>query len=285
MTVRGLIPLIPILSGFHNNRDHRKIIVIDGKVGYTGGINLADEYIGVKKPYGVWKDSAIRIRGKAVSNFTFLFLQMFNLNHKTIESYDKYLKVAAIYDEKDFKGYAHPFGSGPGTYYEEFLAENTFINMINIAKKSIYITTPYLIIDYALTSSLRNASLRGVDVRIVTPHIPDKKIVFGMTRSSYNYLRKAGVKIIEFTPGFIHSKQVLIDDVFAFVGTINMDYRSFVHHYECGVVLYKTSAIADIRKDFDNLFKVGLMVTDKNIKISKITHATNTMLSIFRPLF
>jgi cardiolipin synthase len=274
---------VPIISGMHNNRDHRKITIIDGNIGYTGGINLADEYINKKELYGHWKDSALKIEGEGVKNFTMLFLQLFDVCQKSVSDYDKYLNV-------DFKKYntdeiVLPFGTGPTPYNKEQIATNNFINMISSANKSVYITTPYLIIDYNLTSAIKNASLRGVDVRIIVPHIPDKKIIFGMTRSSYKNLQEAGVKIYEYTPGFIHSKQVLIDGELAFIGTINFDYRSLIHHYECGVVVLGNNTAKNISADFENLFKSSEEKTLENFKISKLNRLLNTIFSIFRPLF
>jgi cardiolipin synthase len=274
---------VPIISGIHNNRDHRKIAVIDGKVGYTGGINLADEYINKKELYGHWKDTAIRVEGEAVKNFTMLFLQLFDVSQRSVSDYDKYVNV----EHNNFNNdeVVFPFGTGPNPYNKEQIATSNFINMISCAKKSVYITTPYLIIDYNLTSAIRNASLRGVDVRIVVPHIPDKKIIFGMTRSSYKTLLEAGVKIYEYTPGFIHSKQVLIDGELAFVGTINFDYRSLIHHYECGVVVLGNDTAQSILADFESVFAVSQEVTLANFKISKLTSLITAIFSIFRPLF
>jgi len=274
---------MPILSGIHNNRDHRKIVVIDGKVAYTGGINIADEYINKKQPFGHWKDTAIKVEGSAVANFTIMFLQMFDLNTKKISNYEKYTKLE--FDKFDEQGCVNPFGCGPEPYYVEQVAENNFLNIIASAKNYLYITTPYLIIDYNLTVALKNAAYRGVDVRIITPHIPDKKIVFNMTRSSYKSLLEAGVKIFEYTPGFIHAKQLIADDKIAFVGTINMDYRSLAHHYECGAMLYKTPCIKEIKEDFEKLFKVSEEKTLSNFKMNKVDQLINALLSLFSSIF
>ena len=273
----------PILSGIHNNRDHRKIVVIDGEIAYTGGINIADEYVNIKKPFGHWKDTAVKIEGSATANFTILFLQMFDLNTKNISNYEKYVQLE--FKEYNEKGCVNPFGCGPGPFYKELVAENNFLNIIASAKDYIYITTPYLIIDYNLTIALKNARLRGVDVRIITPHIPDKKIVFNMTRSNYKSLLDAGVKIYEYTPGFIHSKQMVVDDKIGFVGTINLDYRSLAHHYECGVMLYKNPCIMNIKQDFDELFEVSQEITVKNFKMSKFAQLLNALLSLFSSIF
>lgn len=277
-------PFRPILSGIHNNRDHRKITIIDGKVAFTGGINLADEYINVKELYGHWKDTGIKIEGSAVTNFTMMFLQMFDVNRVKKSDYEKYLNIETPKFE-DEQGCVHPFGCGPEYFYKEQVGENNYLNIINSAKKYLYITTPYLIIDYNISIALKNAAYRGVDVRIVTPSIPDKKIVFNMTRSNYKHLLEAGIKIYEYEPGFIHAKQLLCDDSVAFVGTINLDYRSLVHHYECGVMLYHTSSIKDIKDDFNFLFRTSHLKTTDNFKMSKLAQFINNILSLFSSMF
>lgn len=273
---------MPVVSGIHNNRDHRKITVIDGKVAYTGGVNVADEYINEKKRFGHWKDTAIRVRGSAVGNFTAMFLHTFDVNSKVKSDYGKYLDLE--YEKFEGGGYIHPFGDGPKPFYPEQIGENNYINMLNSAKKYAYITTPYLIPDYTLISALRNAAMRGVDVRIITPAVPDKKIVFNITRSNYKYLLQAGVRIYEYTPGFIHAKGMITDGNAAFVGTINLDYRSLVHHYECGAVLYKAPCIADIIKDFDETLAVSREITEENFKMNFIASLANAVLSLFSPM-
>lgn len=284
-------PFYPILSGIYNNRDHRKITIIDGKIAYTGGINIGDEYINLKSPYGHWKDSAIKLNGPAVNNLTKMFLEMYNSISKNEEDIEKYIKLNIEENNNNLDnintdyGFVHPFGDGPKPIYKEQIAENNFINMINNAKKYVYITTPYLIIDYNLTTSLRSAALKGVDVRIITPHIPDKKIIFNLTRSSYKYLLEAGVKIYEYTPGFIHQKSLIVDDNLAFVGTVNFDYRSLVHHYECGVILYNTDSIKDIYIDIKNIIDESQEITLSNFKMRKIDKLISIILFIFSPLF
>ncbi len=240
----------PIVSAVYNNRDHRKIIVIDGYIGFTGGINLADEYINEKKRFGHWKDTGIMLKGEAVRNLTIMFLTTFNIQSNTTDDYSIYMPQKEQIDGIARDGYVQPFGDGPAPVYKRYVGENVYMNMINSAKDYVYITTPYLIIDYNMQNALEAASLRGVDVRIITPHIPDKKMVFTLTRSYYRPLIQAGVKIYEYTPGFIHAKTLVCDDKIAIVGTINLDYRSFVHHFECGCFLYQTNTIQDIKKDF-----------------------------------
>lgn len=276
-------PFRPVMSGIHNNRDHRKITVIDGKTAYTGGANIGDEYINEKSPHGYWKDTAIKIRGSAVANFTLMFLQLFDATEKRLSDYDKYFNVdCGRYDDE---GYVHPFGDGPKPFYKELVGESVIIDMLNGAKEYIYISTPYLIPDYNLITALRCAAFRGVDVRIITPHIPDKKIILNMSRSNYKYLLQAGVRIFEYTPGFIHSKAVVADGEYAFVGTINLDFRSLVHHYECGAILCKTPCISDIKKDFDGTIEVSDEITLKNFKMSFTVSLINAVLNLFSPMF
>lgn len=238
----------PVLSNIHNNRDHRKITVIDGKVGFTGGVNLADEYINAVEKYGHWKDTAVRIEGEAVKNLTALFIASWNTqSKKPIECYP-YMEVSTAPAEG--RGYVIPFGDGPATLYRDTTGKNVYLNMIHGAKDYLYITTPYLICDHELLSALRMAAKKGVDVRIITPHIPDKKTVFLMTRSNYKVLIEDGVKIYEYTPGFIHAKNFVCDDKLAVCGTINLDYRSLVHHFECGAWMYGTDCIGVMKADF-----------------------------------
>ena len=245
---------VPIVSAIHNNRDHRKIAIIDGKVAYTGGINIGDEYINEVEKYGHWKDTAIKIEGEGVDGFTNMFLKMFMYSSNSTFPIDKYLNKSknTISD-----GVIIPYCDGPAPLKPEYIAENVYLNIINQAEKELLITTPYLICDGKLMNAIQNASLRGVDVKIFTPHIPDKKIIFQITRSNYKKLLKSGVKIFEYTPGFLHSKQVLADNKVGIIGTINFDYRSLVHHYECGLWMYSTSSLKEIKEDFIYLEKVS----------------------------
>lgn len=249
-------PFRPVISERHNNRDHRKITVVDGKVAYVGGVNIADEYINVKKRFGVWKDTAVRLDGEAVMSLAALFLQGYDAQTEIVERIGTYLC------DRDYAQGAHgivmPYGDGPRPAYTEYVAENIYLNMINNAENYIWITTPYLIIDSKIENALKNAAMRGVDVRIVTPHIPDKKMIFALTRSYYARLIGSGVKIFEYMPGFIHAKQAICDDDIAMVGTVNLDYRSLIHHYECGVLMYRTDCMEDIKTDFEELFSVSM---------------------------
>lgn len=240
----------PFVSVVYNNRDHRKIAVIDGYIGYTGGINIADEYANYINRYGYWKDNGVRLYGEAVNNLTLMFLKTFDIYSNTKTNFENYLSHKYHPEEFESDGYVQPFGDGPAPIYDNYIGENVYLNMINQATKYIYITTPYLIVDHTLMNALENAAKRGVDVRIITPGIPDKKIVYSLTRNSYGPLIKAGVKIFEYKPGFIHAKTVIVDDEIAVVGTINFDYRSLVHHFECGCFMIKCSCINDVKEDF-----------------------------------
>lgn len=243
--------VIPRMTVSYNNRDHRKILVIDGQVAYTGGINLADEYINHVERFGYWKDSGLRLDGPAVKALTRLFLMNWYINRGKISDLDQYHLENQV---RQGSGLCIPYGSGPKPIYKAQVGKIVYQNLINQATDFVYITTPYLIIDYDLTEDIKNAAMRGVDVRIVTPYIPDKKLIQLVTRGAYPNLLSAGVRIYEYTPGFIHSKQMIVDDRFAAVGTINLDYRSLVHHYENAVLLYKTQSIAAIRRDFEGIF-------------------------------
>ncbi len=282
---RKFNPIRPFLSGIYNYRDHRKIAVIDGKIAYTGGINIADEYAGLTEPFGKWKDSGISFRGSAVANFTFLFLQAYDMSGKSHrdEDYSRYFQ--SYREEATAGGYIHPFGGGPLPHYKDGAQQNNFLTMIASAKEYLYITTPYLVIDYTLETALKNAAYRGVDVRIITPHIPDKKIVFAMTRSSYRSLLCAGIRIYEYTPGFIHAKQLLADGNLGFVGTINLDYRSFSHHFECGAVICRDPSLQAIRRDFDTLFKECTEMTPENYHMNRFEVWINRLFALFAPLF
>lgn len=253
-------PFRPKLSSFHNYRDHRKITVIDGNVGFTGGINISDEYINVDQKLGHWKDSAVMIKGEGVWGLTSLFLQNWEFSINKTEDYSKF--VPTIKEETD--GIIQVFGDSP--LDRHLIAENTYINVINNAKKYVYITTPYLIIDNELITALRIAAISGVDVRIITPHIPDKKLIFYVTQSYYRDLIKAGVKIFEYSPGFIHAKSLISDDEIALVGTVNLDYRSMYLHMELSCMIIKSTEIKKIALDFNNIFIVSKEITYADIK-------------------
>ena len=273
--------VIPRMTVAYNNRDHRKILVVDGQVGYTGGINLADEYINHIVRFGHWKDGGVRLEGRAVKALTRLFLMNWYINRGEITDFDRY-----HFDSQrvEGKGLYIPYGSGPKPIYKEQVGKAVYQNIINQAIDYVYITTPYLIIDYDLTEDIKNAAMRGVDVRIVTPFIPDKKLIQIVTRGAYPDLLEAGVKIYEYTPGFIHSKNVISDDELAVVGTINFDYRSLVHHYENAVLMYQTGSIADIKQDFEDLFDVSKEISLETLQNSWYQRLLKEIMQLFAPL-
>ena len=273
--------VIPRMTVAYNNRDHRKILVIDGQISYTGGINLADEYINRIERFGHWKDSGIRIDGPATQAFTRLFLMNWYINRGEISDFDQYHLENQT---RHGSGLCIPYGSGPKPIYKTKVGKIVYQNLINQAEDFVYITTPYLIIDYDLTEDIKNAAMRGVDVRIVTPHIPDKKLIQLVTRGAYPDLLSAGVRIFEYTPGFIHSKQIIVDDRFAAVGTINLDYRSLVHHYENAVLLYKTESIADIRKDFERIFEQSQEIFPDTINPTWYQMMIKEVTQLFAPM-
>ena len=274
--------LIPFMALILNNRDHRKIVVIDGRVGYTGGINMADEYINYTHPYGDhWKDAGIRIEGEAVWNFTVMFLQMWNMSRYTEGNYDRYRY--RFDTQPQAKGYVQPYMDSP--LDGELVGENVYLNLIGYAKKYLYIFTPYLITDNEMYTALKLAAKRGVDVRIVTPGVPDKKMIYWLTQSNYQNLIEAGVKIYQYSPGFLHSKCVLCDDETATVGTVNFDYRSFYHHFECGVLLYRVDTLQELKKDMEKTFAVSQPVTIEWCKKKFVkTNVIGPILKLFSPL-
>ncbi len=275
---RDFNPVMPVLNLFMNNRDHRKITVIDGRVGFTGGYNLADEYFNMTHPYGEWKDTGVKLTGAAVRSLTVMFLEMWNGTRQSDEAFDQFFpEVAGRAD-----GYVQPFSDTP--LDEEYVGENVYLNLIKSARHKLYVTTPYLIISDEMTRELALAAKRGVDVRIFTPGIPDKKMVYKMTRSYYGQLVQQGVRIYEFTPGFLHAKQMLCDDEAAVVGTINLDFRSLYHHFENGVFLYRCRAIADIAKDFEAMLPRCTEVTEKYRNRSRVLRIGQIILRIFAPL-
>ena len=231
-----------------NNRDHRKILVIDGDVAFTGGINFADEYINEKQRFGYWKDNGVRITGKAVYSMTQMFLQMWNVTEKC-EDFGKYLQKENCGIQDD-SGFILPFGDSP--FDRELIGETVYMDIINRAEDYVHIMTPYLIIDHEMETALCYAAKRGVDVKLILPHIPDKKMPFALAKTHYPQLLKAGVRIFEYTPGFVHAKVFSSDGRKAVVGTINLDYRSLYLHFECGAFLFDLPVIEEIEKDFEH---------------------------------
>ena len=261
-------PIQPRVTLAHNNRDHRKIIVIDGNVAFTGGINLADEYINETIRFGHWKDTGILLKGDAVKSFTLMFLENWHIYQDHDEDYKQFMPTISVDTETSF---VQPYMGTPMDL-DELVARNVYINILNDATDYVYITTPYLVLDQELENALINAAKRGIDVRIITPHIPDKKYVYSVTRSNYTSLLKAGISIYEYTPGFIHAKNVCSDDKVATIGSINFDNRSFYHSYECGVWLYNTNTVLNIKKDFIETQEISLKVNEdfvNNLPFSK----------------
>ena len=273
----------PRLSSVHNNRDHRKICVIDGRVGYTGGVNMADEYINEIVRFGHWKDGGIRVEGHAALGFLKLFITMWDFTEGSVSNYISLFDFKAPKTEGD-GGYYIPLSSGPAPTYPACVGENAILNLINQSKNYIYITTPYLIIDYALTEALKNAARRGVEVIIVTPGKADKKLVKLMTKSFYPQLVSSGVKIYEYAPGFMHEKLIVSDDIYAMIGTINMDYRSLVHHYEDALWMYKSPTVLKIKEEFLKTLSVCVQINEKNAKLSFSQKVTKDLIRIFAPL-
>lgn len=265
-----------------NNRSHRKTTVIDGRVAYTGGVNIADEYINEVEKFGVWKDVGIRLEGEAVAEMTSLFLGDYEMNVKTpvIDARPYYEGGVSVKNS----GYAVPFGDGPEPIYKRRVAKIMLLNMLNQAQDYVYMMSPYLIIDNELCEAMENAAMRGIDVRIITPHIPDQKIVFVMTRSHYKRLMDAGVKIYEYEPGFVHAKVYLSDDKYAIVGTINLDYRSLVHHFENGVWMYKHEVLETIKEDMMNTMKKSLEVNEELLKDTILQRLIRVLVRVFSPM-
>ncbi len=272
-------PLVPVLALGMNNRDHRKILVIDGNVGYNGGINIADEYINQDSKLGHWKDTGLRLEGEAVRNLTLMFLSVWHAYDRGKVDIKKYLPNRTVKAE----GYVQPFSDSP--LDNEQIAENLYMDILWQARDYVYIFTPYLMIDHEMTVALTLAAKRGLDVRIVVPKIPDKKAVYMLTESYFKPLLEAGVRIYRYTPGFIHAKSYVSDDRLAVVGTINMDYRSLYLHFECGTFLMDVDAIAALKQDCLNTFAISEEVTLNNRKTSPIINLAQAVLRVFSPLF
>ena len=273
---------VPFLSVVMNNRDHRKIMVIDGHTAFTGGINLADEYINVKKRLGYWKDTGIMLKGEAAWNLTVMFLETWNCVRPTDQDISCFKPHVWHPQEFVSDGYVQPYGDSP--LDEETVGENVYLNIINMAERYVYMFTPYLIIDNEMITALTLAAKRGVDVRIVTPDIPDKKIVFWMTQSYYAQLAEAGVKIYQFTGGFIHAKCFICDDEIATVGTVNMDFRSLYLHFENGVLLYRTKAVLQVKQDAEETIARSTPVTKEMAGRRPLVRLVQALLRLFAPL-
>ncbi len=273
--------LVPVMSVRQNNRDHRKMTIIDGKTAFTGGMNLSDEYINRRVRFGHWKDSAILLRGEAAWSMTAMFLGMWDSLAGWEEDYGRFRPQYPAAEPGG--GWVQPYTDTPLDH--EKVSQTVYLNMISRARKSIYITTPYLVVDEATNTALCNAAKSGVDVRIITPHIPDKRYVFEVTRAHYPPLLEAGVKIYEYTPGFIHAKNFVVDGKYATVGTVNLDYRSLFLHFENGVWLFEAPCIQDITRDFMETLEVSEPISlRKSRRLNLLLQIYRSVLCIFAPL-
>ena len=282
--MRAFNPVRPILNIVLNNRDHRKILVIDGHTGYTGGLNLADEYINELERFGHWKDTGVRLYGQGVWNLTVMFLQMWSVITRTQVQFPAYGPYIYHTEEFENDGFVQPYGdssSGRGSSRRKCISEYNTRSSVYV-----YISTPYLIIDNEMMTALCLASKKGVDVRIITPGIPDKKMVFLLTQSYYEQLISAGVRIYEYTPGFIHAKNFVCDDEFAAVGTINLDYRSLYLHFECGVWMYQSQAVGQVKEDMLRTFEISEEITlDWCLKQNVVRRAGQSILRLLLQCF
>ena len=278
---KAFSPIRPIVSSHYNYRDHRKILVIDGKVAFNGGVNLGDEYINRTHPFGHWKDTAVMLKGDAVRSFTLMFLQMWNITEEHA-MFEPWIKETGYAPERP-SGYVIPFGDCP--LDDDKVGRAVYMDILNRATDYVHIMTPYLILDDELKTALIYAAQRGVDVRLILPGIPDKKLAFALAKSHYQRLVSAGVKIYEYTPGFVHAKVFVSDDVKAVVGTINLDYRSLYHHFECGTYLYRANCISDIERDFQETMAQCRQVTPETIKNETLFYKiTGNLMKFVAPL-
>lgn len=270
-----------------DNRNHRKTLIVDGEVAFTGGINIADECLEETKKYGIWKDSSIQVKGEAVFEFTKMFLVMWkaNIDHKlkqnmkSEQNYDHYKAKSKQYQ---CSGYMIPYHHNP--FNQERVASRVYLNIMNQSTKYLYIFTPYLILDYSMKEALLLAAKRGVEIKIVTPGIPDKKLVYQVTRSYYKELLTSGIKIYEYIPGFLHAKCFLSDDLIATVGAVNLDYRSLYTHFENGCYFYQGEIIETMKQDFFNTLKDSREVTLADVQSGFFKKMWETFLNLFSPL-
>lgn len=262
---RAFAPIMPFVSTHYNNRDHRKILVIDGRVAFNGGINLSDEYINIGSRFGHWKDTAVMLEGEAVRGFTLMFLQLWHLGEKN-PAYDAYLLPPPAAPDGD--GFVIPYGDSP--LDREKAAERVYMDILNRSRRYVHIMTPYLILDGEMETALKFAAERGVDVSIILPGIPDKTVPYALAKTHYKSLLASGVKIYEYTPGFVHAKSFVCDDAEAVVGTINLDYRSLYHHFECATYMNGCACIKDIEADFAATREKCRAVTEETRRHDKL---------------
>lgn len=268
----------PVLSTVQNNRDHRKILIVDGKTAFTGGINLADEYIDKLDRFGHWKDTAVMVKGDAVKSFTYMFLKMWNvagkkdrIEQEEIDNYIINFDKGECLNDFDLKnelirsnGYVIPYGDSP--FSSERIGKRVYIDILNRAQRYVHIMTPYLILDDEMIAALRYCAARGVETTIIMPHIPDKVYAYLLARTYYPELIKHGVNIYEYTPGFVHAKEFISDDCRATVGTVNLDFRSLYLHFECGAYIYKNDVVADIENDYQKTLEKCQKITEEDCK-------------------
>ena len=272
---------VPLLTAVQNFRDHRKIIVIDGCIAYTGGLNIADEYINKISPFGHWKDSGVRIEGEGAFGFALIFLEMWMLMGHKEEDLSAYCPEYS-YENAESNGFVQPYASTP--LEKESLSEAVYMQIIGRAKKYVYIMSPYLIVDNNMLFQLTNAAKSGVDVRIMTPYHWDKRVIHFMTRSYYRELIRAGVKIYEYKPGFLHAKTFVCDDEIATVGSANMDFRSLYLQFECGAFFCGTNVVDEVREDFLQTLSVCKTITEADCKSNALVRFVQDVFRLLAPL-
>ena len=274
-------PVSPFVSTHYNYRDHRKILVIDGHTAFNGGINLADEYINRFPKHGHWKDTAVMIQGEAVRSFTLMFLQMWALDERTPE-FQTYLE-APVTPRSDAKGFVIPYGDCPVD--NDKVGERVYMDILNRAQRYVHIMSPYLILDGEMENALKFAAERGVEVSLILPGVPDKNAPYGLAWTHYASLLESGVRIYEYTPGFVHAKVFVSDDREAVVGTINLDYRSLYHHFECATYLYGTDCIPDIEADFQATRQLCRTITPETAREERFSRKfTGFLMKVIAPL-
>lgn len=274
-------PFRPFMSTIQNNRDHRKIMVIDGKTAFTGGVNLADEYVNITSPYGHWKDTAVMLRGEAVFSFAVMFLELWQISEKkSVGSYEQFRPD--VLPEISQPGYVVPFGDSP--FDHELVGETVYIDILSKAREYVHITTPYMIIDNEMITALGSAAKSGVDVKIIVPHRADHWYAHAVAKAYYAELISRGVQLYEYMPGFIHSKSFVSDGDTAVVGTINMDYRSLYLHFECGTWMYKHPVIGQIEEDFEQTLEKCRPITLESCRVHGLKRILYAILRLFAPL-
>ena len=251
----------------HNNRNHRKTLIIDGKIAYVGGLNLSDEYANLVKPFGVWKDSGVRLYGECAIGFCSAFLSVWDFNCGKRGENERYFKNKKLTDAKDSRFVS--FSSAPKPLYKRNAAKDLILNLVNRAKNYVFITTPYLVADCEIIGALGRAVSRGVSVKIITPGIPDKKIMKIVSESFYPALLSEGVEIFEYSPGFIHGKSIVCDDELAVVGSVNLDYRSLAHNFENGVLIYKDSSVLDVKRGVLDVISESSRISEAKLGVKK----------------